>query len=151
MPYQHFKILQVSLLLFWIRPRIKNLYKITQNSSFSVMSTEHTNYKLLGRYVVDRPYNRRNVYAQRHLGFVLNLRKSILTPTQRTKFLGMTVDSLIKTLCLPEKKVSKGQKKSLEHLQKAQVPILEILELTKLIGFLSLTIQGVTPVQINFR
>ena len=115
------------------------------------MSTEHTNYKLLGRYVVDRPYNRRNVYAQRHLGFVLNLRKSILTPTQRTKFLGMTVDSLIRTLCLPEKKVSKGQKKSLEHLQKAQVPILEILELTKLIGFLSLTIQGVTPVQINFR
>ena len=82
--------LQVSLLLFWIRPSTKNLYKITQNSSFSVMSTEHTNYKLLGRHVTTNylayPYNRRNVYAQRQLGFVLNLRKSILTPTQRTKF-----------------------------------------------------------------
>ena len=32
----------------------------------SVASPEHTNYNLLGRHVVDRPYNRRNVNGQRH-------------------------------------------------------------------------------------
>ena len=58
--------LRVSLPLFWTRPSTKNFYKITQNSSFSVASPEHTNYNLLGRHVVDRPYNRRNVNGQRN-------------------------------------------------------------------------------------
>ena len=60
----------------------------------------------------------------------------------------MTVDSLIMTLSLTEKKVSKVQKQFLELLQKKQVLI---LELTKVIGLLSLTIQAVLPAQINFR
>ena len=59
------EILRVSLPLFWTRPSTKNFYKITQNSSFSVASPEHTNYNLLG-HVVDRPYNRGNVSDQRH-------------------------------------------------------------------------------------
>ena len=100
--------LHVSLPLLWTRPCTKNFYKIIQNSSFSVTSTEHTNYKLLGQHVVDSPYNQRNVNGQRQLGFALNLKKSVLTPTQIIEFLRMTVDSLIKTLCLPEKKVSKN-------------------------------------------
>ena len=58
--------LQVFLPLFWARPSTKNFYKITQSSSFSVSLPEHTNYNLLGRHVVDRPYNRRNVNGQRH-------------------------------------------------------------------------------------
>ena len=52
------------------------------------------------------------------------------------------------TLSLPEKEVSKVQKRCLELLQKTQVSILEI---TKLIGFLSSTVQAVLPAQINFR
>ena len=78
------------------------------------------------------------------LGFVFNLKKSVLTPTQRIKFLGVTVDSLIMTLYLPEKKGSKVQKQCLE-LQ------VSILELVKLIGLLSSTSQAVLPAQINFR
>ena len=81
------------------------------------------------------------------LGFVLNLKKLVLTPTQRIEFLGVTVDSLIMSLSLPEKKVSKVQKQWRELLQKTQVLI---LELTKLIGLLSSTIQAVLPAQNNF-
>ena len=36
------------------------------SSSSSVVSPEHTNYNLLGRHVVDWPYNQRNVNCQRH-------------------------------------------------------------------------------------
>ena len=91
-------------------PSTKNFFKIIQNSSFSVASPEHTNQNSLGRHVVDKPYNRRNINGQRHsnllqqLGFILNLKKSVLTPTQRIEFLGVTVDSLIMTLPLPDKK-----------------------------------------------
>ena len=72
----------------------------------------------------------------------------MLTPTQRIEFLGVTVDSLIMTLSLPESKVSKIQKHCLELLQKTQV---SILELTKLIDLLSSIIQAVLPAQVNFR
>ena len=88
------------------------------------------------------------IFLHQQLVFVLNLKKSVLTPTQRTEFLGVTVDSLIMTLSLPEKKVSKFQKQCQKLHQKTQV---SILELTKLIGLLSSTIQAVLPAQINFR
>ena len=46
------------------------------------------------------------IFPLQQLGFVLNLKISVLTPTQRIEFLGMTVDLLIMTLSLPKKKVS---------------------------------------------
>ena len=88
------------------------------------------------------------IFLLQQIGFVLNLKKSLLTPTQRIDFLGVTVDSLIMTLSLPEKKVSKAQKKFLKLVQKTQV---WILELAKLIGLLPSTIQAALPAQINFR
>ena len=126
------EVLQVSLPLFWTRPSTKNFYKITQNSSFSVASPEHTKYDLLGRHVVNRPYSRRNINGQRHSNLpssttrvCTELKKSVLTPARRIEFLGVTVDSLIMTLSLPEKKVSKFQKQCQELLQQTQVPILD--------------------------
>ena len=73
------------------------------------------------------------IFLLQQIGFVLNLKKSLLTPTQRIEFLGVTVDSLIMTLSLPEKKFSKVQKQFLKLVQKTQV---WILELAKLIGLL---------------
>ena len=66
------------------------------------------------------------IFLFQQLGFVLNFKKSVLTPTQRIDFLGVTVDSLIMTLSLPEKKVSKVQKQCLELLQETQVLTLEL-------------------------
>ena len=48
---------KVSLSFFCNRPSTQNFYKIIQNCSFSFTSPEHTNYNLLGRRIVDRPYN----------------------------------------------------------------------------------------------
>ena len=61
------------------------------------------------------------IFLLQPLGFVLNLKKLVLTPTQRIEFLGLTVDSLIMTLSLPEKKVSNVQKQCQELLQKTRV------------------------------
>ena len=57
---------RVSLPLFWTRTQhqefLQNYSKFQfQNLGFSVALPEHTNYNLLGRHVVDRPCNRRNV------------------------------------------------------------------------------------------
>ena len=87
------------------------------------------------------------IFLLQQVGFGLNLKKSVLTPTQRIEFLRETVDSLIMNLSIPEKKVSKVQKQCLELLQKK----VSILELAKLIVLLSSTIQTVLPAQINFR
>ena len=84
------------------------------------------------------------IFRLQQLGFVLSLKKSVLTPTQRVGFLGVTVDSLFMTLPLPDKKVSKVQKQCLELLQKTQVSILNR-------QLLSSTIQAVLPAQINSR
>ena len=86
------------------------------------------------------------IFFLQQLEFVLNLKKSVLTPTQRVDFLGVTLDSFIMNLSLPEKKVSKAQKQYLEFLQKTQVLI---LELTKLIGLLSSIIQAVLLAQVR--
>ena len=88
------------------------------------------------------------IFLLQQLGSVLNLKKSVLTPTQRIEFLGVTVDSLIMTLSPVEEKVSKVKKQCQELVQKTQV---SILELTKMIGLLSSTILAVLPVQINFK
>ena len=47
------------------------------------------------------------IFLPQQLRLILNLKKSVLTPTQRIEFLEVMVDSLIMTLSLPEKKVSK--------------------------------------------
>ena len=105
---------------------------------------------LLIDHTIEEPLMARDtvIFLLQQLGFVLNLKKSELTPTQRIEFLGVTIDSLIMTLSLPEKKVSKVQKQFQELLQKTKK---SISELKKLAGLLPSTIQAVLPVQINFR
>ena len=61
------------------------------------------------------------IFLLQQLQFLSNFKKSVLIPIQRIDFLGMTVDSLIMTLSLPEKKVSKCQKQCLELPQKTSV------------------------------
>jgi len=41
------------------------------------------------------------VHLLENLGFIINQKKSVLTPTQSIEFLGLTVDSLAMELRLP--------------------------------------------------
>ena len=49
-----------------------------------------------------------------HLGFVINLKKSILTPQQKGELLGLPVDSLNMSLSLTPEKLMKVTSQSLE-------------------------------------
>ena len=45
------------------------------------------------------------IFLFQQLGFVINLKKSVLTPTQLIEFLGLMIDSVTMSLSLPEEKV----------------------------------------------
>ena len=51
------------------------------------------------------------VYLLQNQGFVTNLKKSVLHPTQRIEFLGMIIDSVEMTVPLPQKKVESISKR----------------------------------------
>ena len=46
-----------------------------------------------------------SIFLFQQLGFVINLNKSVLTPTQLVEFLGLMIDSVAMSLSLPEEKV----------------------------------------------
>ena len=141
------KLYKVRCLCFGLGPAPRNFTKLLK---IPISVLRYLEDMLLIGNTIEETFVVRDtvIFVLQQLGFVVNLKKSVLAPTQRIKFLEVTVDSLIMTLSLPEKKVSKVQKQCQELLQKAQV---SILELTKLIGLLSSTIQAVLPAQINFR
>ena len=88
------------------------------------------------------------IYLLQHLGFIINLKKSVLVPTQKMKFLGLIIDSVAMTLSLTKQKLHKIM---LWCSQTFNNPKVSILELTKLIGVMSSTVQAVLPARIQFR
>ena len=141
--------------LFWTRPAENIFIKLLKTPvsvlrCLNILIMIYLNDMLLIGHTIEETLLARDtvIFLLQQLGLALNLKKSVLIPTQRIKFLGVKINSLIMTLSLPEKKVSKVQKQCLELLQKSEV---SILELTKLIGLLSSSVQAVLPAQINFR
>ena len=88
------------------------------------------------------------IFLLQHLGFALNLEKSILNSVLKIEFLGVTINSLKMCLSLTLEKVLKSQSQCQDVHAKGQVTVHEI---TKLLGLLSSTIQAVLPAQMNFR
>ena len=86
------------------------------------------------------------IYLLQHLGFLLILKKSVLQPCQEIKFLGLIVNSVNLTLSLPLQKVQKVQEECTKMYNKNWT---SILELTKLLGLLSSTIQEVVPTRLQ--
>ena len=85
-------------------------------------------------------------FLLQHLGFVLNLEKSILNPVQEIDFLRVTINYLKMCLSLPQ--VLKIQSQCQDVHAKGQVTV---HKLTKLLGLLASTIQAVLPAQLNVR
>ena len=88
------------------------------------------------------------IFLLQHLGFILNMEKSILNPVQEIEFLGLTVNPVKMTLSLSEPKIKRIQDQCQDLYVKGFVTV---LELTKLIGLLASAIQAVLPAQLNFR
>ena len=88
------------------------------------------------------------IFLLQHLGFVLNVEKSILNPVQEIEFLGVRINSLKMCLSFPKEKVLKIQSQCQDVHAKGQVTV---HKLTELLGLLASTIQAVLPAQVNVR
>ena len=82
------------------------------------------------------------IYLIQNLGFVINLKKSVLHPTQRTEFLRMIIDSVKMTVSLPQDKVESIFKRCQDILSMQEV---SIKDLAKLLGTLSSTALAILP------
>ena len=82
------------------------------------------------------------------LGLVINLKKLVMTPSLEMEFLGMVINSKEITFSLPEEKLQKVQ---LQCLDLHQSPQMSILQLIKVLGYLTSTIQAVLPARLNSR
>ena len=88
------------------------------------------------------------IFLFQQLGFVINLKKSVLTPTQLIEFLGLMIDSVTMSLSLPEKKVVNLMQKCQNLIQNPQTTVGEA---ASLIGSLCSTAQAVLPAFLQMR
>ena len=82
------------------------------------------------------------------LGFIVNLEKSVLDPSQIMEYLGMVVNSINMSLSLPELKVSHITTLCQEVLSKPKVSLREI---SSLLGNLSWAIPSIPFAQMHYR
>ena len=88
------------------------------------------------------------IFPVQHLGFVIKLKKCVLDPVQEIEFLGLIVNSQTMTLSLSKEKVVKIKDQCLSLYKASEV---SLLDLTKLIGTISSTIQAMLPARLQFR
>ena len=72
----------------------------------------------------------------------------MLTRVQEIEFLGLAINSVTLELSLDKKKIQKVVSECQNLLNNPQR---SILELTKLIGLLTSTVQAILPARLNFR
>ena len=95
----------------WPRTSSTNFYKTTENPN-SNTKIQDLDYRLPGRYALDKPNNRRPGHCKdililllQQLGFIIKLKKSVLLVTQKLVFLDLEIGSVNMTLTLPMEKV----------------------------------------------
>jgi len=82
------------------------------------------------------------------LGFIINVAKSVTTPTQQIKFLGLRVDSTSLQLSLPGEKLHHIKMEVCQHLQRSQVMAHQFAQL---IGKLHAASLAVLPAPLFYR
>ena len=76
------------------------------------------------------------IFLLTQLGFVINLKKSVLVPVQQIEFLGLEIDSVEMKLFLPQRKVAEIAQMSQNAMEGSVI----LRHLTKLLGKLTSTI-----------
>jgi hypothetical protein len=82
------------------------------------------------------------------LGFIINLNKSVLTPTQKVVFLGFCLDSRTLLISLPATKIQSVQRMIREILTQGQVTA---LKLSQLLGSMISTHPAILPAPLYYR
>ena len=86
------------------------VYKVIANSNLIPEKNQHQRDNIFGQYVDTESPNTRSytvIYLQQNLGFIINIRKSILHLCQKIEFLRMEIDLIKTTLPLTTEKVQK--------------------------------------------
>ena len=81
------------------------------------------------------------IFLLKHLGFVINWKKSLLTAVQEIEFLGLKINSVNLEISLIEEKIQKVKTKCQNLLTE---PETSILELTRVIGLSTSTTSKIT-------
>ena len=87
-------------------------------------------------------------YLLKHLGFILNQKKCVMTPTQSIEFLGFRVGSTRMTLSLPLEKVHKVQKECRHTCNMSSVTG---RQLAHLIGLMTSTLPAIQEAPLHYR
>ena len=88
------------------------------------------------------------IFILQHLGLVINVKKSELTPTRKIEFLGVRIDSNRMEISLSQDKIIKIQDQCQKLLDQEDV---SLREMTQLIGKLSSTALAVLPAPLQYR
>ena len=82
------------------------------------------------------------------LGFVINVEKSVFTPTHEIEFLGFIINSILMTISLPQRKILKIQNACASFLQSKTITK---RELASIIGLLNSSSMAVIPGPLFIR
>lgn len=83
-----------------------------------------------------------------HLGFLINLEKSVTVPQQKITFLGFVLDSVQMTLTLPEEKLETIVEECSKAMKQTQ---LSVRSLARIIGRMSAATQAILPAPLFYR
>ena len=147
------KLIRISAPLFWLASFPTNFHNIIENPSCNFVSHKYKNGYLLGRHASNGPLHRRDKHVSQHSNllvttswFVINWKKSVLTPVQEIEFLGLKSNPVNLNISLTEEKIQKVKTKCQNLLTE---PATSILELTRVISLLTSTIQAVLPARLQ--
>ena len=107
------KSLRVSLPFFWIRACSQDIFKTIKGTNSSTEVAEHSFSDISRRFILlmgkimeeilmsrDTP-----IFLLQHLGFVINLKKSVQKSSQQIEFLDLKIDTHTMTSALTEEKM----------------------------------------------
>ena len=134
-PYVFTKLLKIPIALLWRKGTLIIIYL----DDLLLIGGTAKNVQM---------YHDTVILLLQELGFVINLKKSVMTPSLEMEFLGLAIKSKEMTISLPEEKL---QKVKFQYLHLYQSPQVSILQLTKVLGDLTSTIQAALSARINSR
>ena len=122
------KSLRASLPLFWISACSQDIFKTIKGTNSSTEAAEHSSSDISPQYSADGK-NIRGIFNESrlllYLGFVINLKKSVLKPSQQIESLGLKIGTHIMSVALTEEKTGKVTLKFQNLLSHPQTTVLE--------------------------
>ena len=133
---------RITWSVFWTQSSPKVVYKINESANLHLSL-------ILGKRLEKAILNRDTViYLLRNLGYVINLKKSLLHPTQRIEFLGMIIGLVEMTVSMSQEKVEPISKRFQDILSMQEV---SIKDLAKVLETLSSTTLAILPAPMYMR